>query len=411
MRKYFILIISLFLIISAAAQKRSESEKIYDLELSQEDIVLLPEDDAHRVKDGNGAHLFVRKRGDIQSIALLVECDNYNDPDLSLMRAKERNEINGNEERFINGNKSSFRMERTPNALISSTIEKNFLGECFHIYIPKEMYYGYVIQVQDECIFEDGMKVSVRAFSQKHCDAGGKFLDNMLFLNLSDWQLEESFAKIASLTEGNVIHVEEAARLPEKLFTEIEEFEVKEKVEVIFAIDATGSMKDDFLELKKNWLPKFKKQMKKFEDARIGLLFYKDYGENFNSKGLPVKNMGFFKNTSAFIKAFKNISVSGGGDKNEAVYEALYSAVKECSWNAQAKKKIILIGDAAPHEYGKTSFGFTFPEIISMLNEKNISVDCFLISNSSQSNSDMKSIKKDKSSEELIKSVEVLDAK
>ena len=64
---------------------------------------------------------------------LLVDSDNYNDPDLSLMRAKEYNSVNGNEVRYAYGSKSTFRMERTPNALMSSTAENNFFGECFHI--------------------------------------------------------------------------------------------------------------------------------------------------------------------------------------------------------------------------------------------------------------------------------------
>lgn len=387
------------------------AQKSYDLALFQDDIIVLPEDEAHLVKDGNGVHLFVRKRGDIQSVLLLVDSGNYNDPDLSLMRAKEANPVNGNEIRYAYGSKSNFRMERTPNALISSTVENTVFGECFHIYIPKQMYYGYVIQVQSECEFEDGMKVSVRTFAEKYCDVGGAHSDNMLFLNVSDWQTEESFAEIASLTDGKVVHVISAQELPEKLISEIEEFDIEEKTEIIFAIDATASMKDDFVELKKNWLSKFEKQMKKFKDAKIGLLLYKDYGDEYNSKGLPVKNYGFFKKPGAFTKTVKNAAVKGGGDKNEAVYEALYSCASEFPWSDDAKKKIILLGDAAPHSAGTTSFDIGFDKIIELLSGNNISVDCFLISDSSESNSNMKTVKKNKSSEELLKAVDVLDAK
>ena len=405
MKRILILFLDFALSVAVFAQKS------YDLALFQDDIIVLPEDESHIVKDGNGAHLFVRKRGDIQSVMLLVDSGNYNDPDLSLMRAKEANSVNGNEIRYVYGSKSNFRMERTPNALISSAVENTVFGECFHIYIPKQMYYGYVIQVQNECEFEDGMKVSVRTFAEKYCDVGGAHTDNMLFLNLSDWQTEESFAEIASLADGKVLHVISPKELSEKLISEVEEFDIEEKTELVFAIDATASMKDDFAELKKNWLSKFEKQMKKFKDVKIGLLFYKDYGDEYNSKGLPVKNYGFFKKASTFTKSVKNAAVKGGGDKNEAVYEALYSCASEFSWSRDAKKKIILIGDAAPHPAGTTSFDIGFEKIIDLLSGNNISVDCFLISDSSESNSDMKTVKKNKSSEELLKAVDILDAK
>ena len=408
----------LFVAIAASplcAKKKSKTpvkdDKIYDLALSADDIVVLPEDESHRVKDCTGVHLFVRKRGDIQSVLLLVDSDNYNDPDLSLMRAKEYNSVNGNEVRYAYGSKSTFRMERTPNALMSSTAENNFFGECFHIYIPKKMYYGYVIQVQDECEFVDGMRVSVRTFASEHCDSSGKFLDNKLNLNVSDWKVEESFSKIASDSDGKVEHVSSAKNLPQKLVEKVDEFDSSEKIDLVFAIDATESMKDDFAELKKNWLSKFEKQMKKFSDARIGLLLYKDYSDEYNLRGLPVKNLGFQKNAGAFSKCIKNVSVKGGGDREEAVLEALYACADGFDWRSDAKKKIILIGDAPPHSEPNEKFSMGFDDVSKMLGEKSISVDCFLISDSEKKNADMKSVEKNSVADELVKSVETLDAK
>ena len=393
------------------AKKQPVEEKNYDLTLSQEDIFVLPEDESHLVKDGTGFHLFVRKRGDIQSVLLLVDSGNYNDPDLSLMRAKEFNSVNGNEIRYSYGSKSTFRMERLPNALMSSTLENTAFGECFHIYIPQKMYYGYVIQVQDECEFENGMKVSVRAFAQKYCDSGGKFADNMLNLNVSDWHLEESFAEIASGEGGTVTHIESVGILTQKLLEEIDELETSEKIELVFAIDATDSMKDDFMELRKNWLSKFEKQMKKFKNARIGLLFYKDYGDEYNTDGFPVKNLGFQKNTGAFSKAVKSVLVKGGGDREEAVYEALYSCTKGFDWSEDAKKKIILIGDAPPHSKDAGKYQLDFASFSNDLRDKNICVDCFLISDSTSNVEVMKSVEKSKTADELLKSVDSIDAK
>ncbi len=415
MKQCISLILIFLLAFSAFAKKKEKkpaaTEKIYDLAISEDDILVLGEDENHLVKDGAGVHLFVKKRGDIQSVALLVDSDNYNDPDLSLMRAKEFNSVNGNELRYAYGSKSTFRMERLPNALISSTVESNFLGECFHIYIPPKMYYGYVIQTQNECEFTDGLTVNVRAFAEKYCDTGGKFYDNKLALYVSDWETEEKFAEIASETGGNLRHIESLSKLTEALISEIDELEKSEKIELVFAIDATDSMKDDFVEFRKNWLPHFEKQVKKFKNIKIGLLFYKDYGDEFKDGGIPVKNLGFLKNAKAFSSAVKNVSVKGGGDREEAVYEALYACATKFDWSEEAKKKIILVGDAPPHSKDDGKYTLGFESFSENMKERKIAVDCILISDSAENVEVMKSVEKSKMTEELEKSVDALDIK
>lgn len=416
MKKFLILLIFATLSIQSGFSKKKEKEtpkdtKTYDLALSQDDILVLPENSKHRVLDGNGVHLFVRKRGDIQSVMLLVDSGNYNDPDLSIMRAKGANSVNGNEERWANGKLAKYKMVRNPDALICTKTETTLLGECFHIYVPKSMYYGYVIMVQHEVEFEDGMRVSVRAFSEKHVDYAGKFSDNLLELNVSDWELEENFAKIAEETGGKVERVKNSEKLTEKLVEEIDSFEKKEKVEIVFAIDATESMKDDFSELKKNWLPKFEKQMKKFKNAKIGLLFYRDYGDGFNLRGLPVKNCGFLKDAKSFSQTFKQIPAKGGGDRNEAVSEALFVCYTDFEWSADAKKKVILIGDAPAKTDENPNFKKTLAQVLEDLGEKEISVDCFLISPTDEKSGGMKTVKKDDAAAEILNAVETIDAK
>jgi hypothetical protein len=414
MKRFFTMILLSLALMNTFAKKNEKAapdNKIYDLAVAQDDILVLPEDENHLVMDGRGVHLFVKKRGDIQSVALLVKSKNYNDPDLSLMRAKVFNSVNGNEIRYSYGLKSSFRMERLPNALISSTVENSFFGDCFHIYLPEKMYYGYVIQKQDECDFEDGMTVNIRAFSEKYCDNAGKICDNFLSLNISDWQTEESFAKIAGDSAGKVLHIIRVSDLSQKLLDEIAEINPEEKNDLVFALDATDSMKDDFIEMKKNWLSKFEKQMKKFEDVKIGLLFYKDYGDDFNTKGLPVKNLGFLKDAKSFSKSIKNISVRGGGDREEAVYEALYSCAADFDWREDSKRKIILIGDAPPHlNPEKNKFLHQADEISDLLQEKKITVDCILISDSKNSEKN-KSGEKTTAPEKSNSSVPMIDAK
>ena len=64
--------------------------------------------------------------------------------------------------------------------------------------------------------------------------------------------------------------------------------------------------------LRTKWIPQFMEQLKKFDDIRIGLIFYRDYNGDYNYRRLPVKQFAFTTDFAKFKKnsAYKNISPS-----------------------------------------------------------------------------------------------------
>ena len=155
----------------------------------------------------------------------------------------------------------------------------------------------------------------------------------------------------------------------------------KDRVDVVFAIDATGSMKNDVDYLRKELIPALEVELLNFGSMRLGLILYRDYGDNYNYKGLPVKFFNFTDNCDEFYANLNDFKIRGneGGDVPEAVYEALYAAMEFYLWDSKAQKKIILIGDAEPHKRPRGSIKCTKDMVLEMANQKSILIDTIIL--------------------------------
>ena len=151
----------------------------------------------------------------------------------------------------------------------------------------------------------------------------------------------------------------------------------------MFAIDTTGSMRDDLLSLKTRWIPSLINQAKEFGSLRVGLVFYRDFLDDYNYKGLPVKIFDFTENIDEVSEHLNSITIRGneGGDVPEAVYEALYASLTYFEWRPNADKNIILIGDAEPHPYPKGTKKISDADVMSLANEKNVKINTIIVPN------------------------------
>ena len=68
-----------------------------------------------------------------------------------------------------------------------------------------------------------------------------------------------------------------------------------------------------------------------------------------------------------------------GGDKPEAVYEALYAGMSYFDWRENSKKKVILIGDAEPHSKPRGSKKISQEMVAALSEEKGIILDCIIL--------------------------------
>lgn len=118
-------------------------------------------------------------------------------------------------------------------------------------------------------------------------------------------------------------------------------------IDVMFVVDATGSMGDEmeFLKVEMNDIISRVEKGNQNTEIRIGLTFYRDAGEEY-----VVRNFGFDKDRVSVLKNISNQYADGGGDTPEAVDQALENAILQQSWNKKAHARLLfLVLDAPPH--------------------------------------------------------------
>lgn len=361
-----------------------------------EDLRLEPEKKSGKTE---GYHLFIRKIPGLESVMLTEttkdpsgESDNY------AYRAFEYNSVNGDEIRYLNG--KILDSEYSKFSLIDSSAEPDSeFGEAFHIYIPLEMQFGYPWSRNGTVKIGRGTFLNIRAFSKKYADYTGGFFDNPYMFDLGKPEpkiedTEKTDEEISVLTDDyNPVASAKFEEISEKLvyskgpdsivddiMDSLMAIDPKENVEVVFVLDTTGSMKDDIEKLRKDFIPRLVEGLKEFRKIRIGLLLYRDYGDSYRYKDLPVKFFDFTSDVSAFTKNLNAFTIRGneGGDIPEAVYEGLYAGLEFYKWSENSVRKIILIGDAEPHPSPRGTGKYTKKLVEKIAAEKNVSITAII---------------------------------
>lgn len=138
------------------------------------------------------------------------------------------------------------------------------------------------------------------------------------------------------------------------------------KLDLIFAIDTTGSMYDDIAKVKSSATEIINEIAGGSVDYRIGVITYRDHP--VSPYGSPSDYLAVRKSPSAptirqVIWAINNIVVGGGADIDEAVCSGLMHAIA-FPWRDGVKKSIILMGDAGPHD-PEPYTGYTLSSVVS----------------------------------------------
>jgi Mg-chelatase subunit ChlD len=120
------------------------------------------------------------------------------------------------------------------------------------------------------------------------------------------------------------------------------------RVELVFALDTTGSMTGLIEGAKqKIWsLASFIAQGQPTPDLRVGLIAYRDIGDAYVTKVFDLD-----PDLDRVYRRLRSFHAEGGGDGPEHVARALDESVHKMSWSQdQAVVKVIyLVGDAPPH--------------------------------------------------------------
>ncbi len=117
-------------------------------------------------------------------------------------------------------------------------------------------------------------------------------------------------------------------------------------VDLMFVVDATGSMTDEINYLKTELLDVMNRADNQVAGTmRYASVFYRDFGDAYVTRAT-----GFTSTKSTIVDFVKDQNADGGGDFPEAVEEALKTAMQQ-NWSTNARARILfLILDAPVHD-------------------------------------------------------------
>ncbi|MBI3959707.1 MAG: VWA domain-containing protein [Chloroflexi bacterium] len=119
------------------------------------------------------------------------------------------------------------------------------------------------------------------------------------------------------------------------------------QLDLLFLIDATGSMSDEIDKLK-NSMAAIASQIDSLPErpsVRYSLVAYRDRGDAF-----VVKAEAFTSHLSRFQTQLSRLQAEGGGDYPESLNEALHIALHNSDWTREdAVRLVLLVADAPPH--------------------------------------------------------------
>ena len=403
------------------AQASLYTARQQQLRIRADNVRLVPDS-----KNG-GYHLYVKKTQGVNSI-LLTETTKDPDgkSDSYAYRAKEYNTINGDEIRFLDGKK--LESEGARYSLVDSTPEmteifgksgnSDRLTAAFHIYIPETIVYGYEWSRHGEITIGRGTFINIRSFEKPYADYTGDYMDSPLMFDFkikkravkkpepekkkaqapepepvpepevyeeAETVLTDDYNPVASERfkemSDDIIYSKGPETIIEDIRGLLKNIEDKDNLDLVFAIDATGSMKNDIDKLKTDMQPLLVELFGDSPGTRVGLLFYRDYGDTFKYMDLPVKVFPFTSNFTSFSKNLNSVRIYGkeGGDIPEAVYEAMYASCEFYSWRTTAQKKIILIGDAEPHPVPRGSGKYSKDYVMGIAAGRKIKIHSILL--------------------------------
>jgi hypothetical protein len=115
-------------------------------------------------------------------------------------------------------------------------------------------------------------------------------------------------------------------------------------LDIVICFDSTGSMGGEIRQVKAQIQRIGDSLVRLVPKARISLCTYRDEGDAFVVRGLPLS--GEMQEIGNYLLA---VEADGGGDRPEAVHRGMRWAVENNHFRSNSRKVILIFGDAPPH--------------------------------------------------------------
>lgn len=146
--------------------------------------------------------------------------------------------------------------------------------------------------------------------------------------------------------------------------------DIPETTDILFTVDATGSMGDEIAYLQAELMDVIKRATATHKDVelRLGSVFYRDHGDTY----VTIQSQ-FSENVSTTNDFISQQYADGGGDGPEAVDDAFAVSVDNMSWSNSARARLMfVILDAPPH--GEKQFIDKMNYYVKKASEKGIRI-------------------------------------
>ncbi|MDB5256879.1 MAG: hypothetical protein JWM14_1574 [Chitinophagaceae bacterium] len=152
------------------------------------------------------------------------------------------------------------------------------------------------------------------------------------------------------------------------------------RVQVVFALDATGSMSGLIGTAKeKIWSIASSFAQDTTTQVEVGLVFYRDRGDAFITRKIQLSG-----DLDDVYEQLMTITADGGGDGPESVNQGLHEAVTLMKWSTDTSvfKSIFLVGDYEPHMDYQDDV--KYPVSCGIAKEKDILINTILMGNNNE---------------------------
>ena len=194
-------------------------------------------------------------------------------------------------------------------------------------------------KLQDSIANNNALEAEIQRLKQRNDELATENRDKDKALENKERQLEEKQSALDSAQD------------------EVSKLKVKD-LEIVFVMDATGSLDEELADLKENMLGIVRVLDRIVPNLSVGFIAYRDFKKNYDEETTPPSDdyvtrvYPLTKITASSLTTLQNfvnkIEAEGGGDWPEAAQEGLQKAA-DMNWSTDTDKVIILIGDAPSH--------------------------------------------------------------